>query len=469
MGDSAPCQNTTTVYHPRKPTDSPLYRLLLNHFDNFEQVCDQRFSHDYGFYRPVISEVVRAYLKCGDLKQGFARVRCPDCHYEYLLAFSCRGRWFCPSCHAKKVVQFGEVLRENILYPVPHRLYVFSIPIIIRKFFLYNRSLLARLTTCAADSLLTFFRTVLGLDDGVCGAVMTIQTFGDYAKWHPHIHSIVADGPFRRNGVFCVMPKLNITPLAELFRGSVLSMLKEEGVIDDAFIAMIMKWRHTSGFSVDNSVSIARDDDVGITNLAQYIIRSPFSIKKISYNDSTGMVVYRSKMTHGKNKKNFSISSAEEFIAAITQHIPEKNFQLVRYFGWYSNRMRGERAKQELADKEDKSTGNEIEIIDVSKYKPRKIPPPTWRECIKKVWEVDPLKCKHCQGEMKIISFINEPNVIRKILEHLDLWNTPEQPRPPPGKRFTLPQHNPCPPVTEQEEVFDDGWPGYEEPVFSVD
>ena len=42
-------------------------------------------------------------------------------------------------------------------------------------------------------------------------------------------------------------------------------------------------------------------------------------------------------MTHGKNKKNFSISSAEEFIAAITQHIPDQNFQLVRYYGWYSN------------------------------------------------------------------------------------------------------------------------------------
>ncbi len=36
--------------------------------------------------------------------------------------------------------------------------------------------MLARLATCAADSLLTFFRTSLGLDDGVCGAVLTIQT-----------------------------------------------------------------------------------------------------------------------------------------------------------------------------------------------------------------------------------------------------------------------------------------------------
>ncbi len=60
------------------------------------------------------------------------------------------------------------------------------------------------------------------------------------------------------------------------------------------------------------------------------------------------MVVYRSKMTNGKDKKNFSISSADEFIASITQHIPDTNFQLARYFGWYSNRMRGERHKMEL-------------------------------------------------------------------------------------------------------------------------
>ena len=63
------------------------------------------------------------YLKCGDLAEGFARVRCLECHHEYLLAFSCRGRWFCPSCHDKKVVQFGLHLKENILYPVPHRQY----------------------------------------------------------------------------------------------------------------------------------------------------------------------------------------------------------------------------------------------------------------------------------------------------------------------------------------------------------
>ncbi len=51
-------------------------------------------------------------------------------------------------------------------------------------------------------------------------------------------------------------------------------------------------------------------------------------------------------MTHGKNKKNFEVYTAEEFIAAITHHIPEKSFQMVRYYGWYSNKSRGMRLKQ---------------------------------------------------------------------------------------------------------------------------
>jgi len=51
----------------------------------------------------------------------------------------------------------------------------------------YNRNLLSTLCKAAADSLQIFLRTATGLKDGIVGAVMTIQTFGDYAKWHPHI------------------------------------------------------------------------------------------------------------------------------------------------------------------------------------------------------------------------------------------------------------------------------------------
>ena len=48
------------------------------------------------------------------------------------------------------------------------------------------------------------------------------------------------------------------------------------------------------------------------------MIRNAFLEQKISYIEDTGKVLCRSAMTHGNNKKNFEIFSAEEFIAAIT-------------------------------------------------------------------------------------------------------------------------------------------------------
>jgi len=66
----------------------------------------------------------------------------------------------------------------------------------------------------------------------------------------------------------------------------------------------------------------------------------------MTYNEGNGTVIYRSRM-HAKTKRNFEIFSAGDLIAAITQHVPEKGFQMVRYYGWYSNRARSERAKHQ--------------------------------------------------------------------------------------------------------------------------
>ena len=143
-------------------------------------------------------------------------------------------------------------------------------------------------------------------------------------------------------------------------------------------------------------------------------------------------------MSHGKNKKNFELFSAEEFIAAITQHIPEKNFQLVRYYGWYSNRSRGDRQRRShLKSQHDSAEIPEtIEVLNVSEHQPKRIPSKTWRECIKKVWEIDPLECPRCGAKMKIISFIKEAPVIEKILKHLQSWQTEHPGKPPPDNIY---------------------------------
>ena len=61
---------------------------------------------------------------------------------------------------------------------------------------------------------------------------------------------------------------------------------------------------------------------------------------------------------------------------------------------------------------------------------------------IKRVYEIDPLECPRCRGQMTVVAFI-EPrapersdgrgDVIEKILRHCGLWRD-SSPRPPPGE-----------------------------------
>ncbi len=165
-------------------------------------------------------------------------------------------------------------------------------------------------------------------------------------------------------------------------------------------------------------------------------MRNVFSKEDINYIEKTGKVIYHTGKMQGensKNRKNFSVYDAEEFIAAITQHIPKKGFQTTRHFGFYSNKSRGLRAKMEPLPEEINAEvlPEQVDVIDVSSYQPQKVPSLTWGECIKKIWKDDPLICPECQSEMKILSFIAETQIIRKILKYLDLWDE-EQARDPP-------------------------------------
>ena len=47
-----------------------------------------------------------------------------------------------------------------------------------------------------------------------------------------------------------------------------------------------------------------------------------------------------------------------------------------------------------------------------------------WARLIQKVYEADPLLCPKCRGKMRIIAFIEENLIIRKVLKHLGLWDT---------------------------------------------
>jgi hypothetical protein len=54
-----------------------------------------------------------------------------------------------------------------------------------------------------------------------------------------------------------------------------------------------------------------------------------------------------------------------------------------------------------------------------------------WARLIQKIYEVDPLVCPKCQGVMKVIAFIEQRQVIEKILRHLKMWDTHNHDPPP--------------------------------------
>ncbi len=107
-----------------------------------------------GFWRGFVDEQVRRYLDCGLLENGFARIRCPDCTEEYLLAFSCKTRELCPSCAAKRSAATAALLAEEVFEEVGHAQWVFVMSKMLRPYFLHHRELLGGLSRAAWETVL---------------------------------------------------------------------------------------------------------------------------------------------------------------------------------------------------------------------------------------------------------------------------------------------------------------------------
>ena len=88
-----------------------------------------------------------------------------------------------------EVMEFGEWLCQNVIKAVPHRHFVFSIPKILRRYFLYDRSLLLELSRCIWETLKIYYQQGVPGKNSVPEAVIALQTFGDFLMpwngWRP--------------------------------------------------------------------------------------------------------------------------------------------------------------------------------------------------------------------------------------------------------------------------------------------
>ena len=215
---------------------------------------------------------------------------------------------------------------------------------------MFDRKLLTKLSRCAWKVLNMCLTQAIAYDDAKAGAAVAVQSFGDFQNFHPHLHVLATDGCFYNDNAFMVCPSPDTGELEKLFRYEVFKMLKAEGKITDVIIENMMNWRH-SGFHVYCGKAIWPHNEEGLENLARYIIRASFSQERMTYiaagesANGVAKVIYESK--DGKTSKTFD---ALDWLAQLIAHIPNRGEQMVRYYGFYSNKSRGLRKKASTDD-----------------------------------------------------------------------------------------------------------------------
>ena len=134
--------------------------------------------------------------------------------------------------------------------------------------------------------------------------------------------------------------------------------------------------------------------------------------KTYGYDTKSKFVLYQPR------SKNTKAEHPLEFLARVLIHIPEPNQHSILYYGEYARRRRNNSRKKPPPGANDSSATD------------RKTLRRRWANLIRRVFKTDPLICKNCGGRMRVVSFITEPGVIRRILDHLQ--NRQRQSRDPP-------------------------------------
>jgi len=152
------------TYRRREPERTALYRVVLEHVETLLAQA----SLDGSGYPAFVEHELRRFLDSGQLSRGFARVRCPACGFERLVAFSCKGR-ICPSCWSRRAASIAAHLVDRVLPDAPWRQFVLTFPWPLRLRLAMNRALLSDMLGLFLGTLMAWQRRrgrALGMRSG---------------------------------------------------------------------------------------------------------------------------------------------------------------------------------------------------------------------------------------------------------------------------------------------------------------
>ncbi|MCP4606974.1 MAG: hypothetical protein GY847_41760 [Proteobacteria bacterium] len=116
----------TCEYKRREPEQDLPHQVLC---ENLETFLGSGHTEEFDLSKHVVKEL-REYLRCGVLAYGFVSIRCNDCKKSMAVAYSCKGRGFCPSCTGRRMADTSARLLDGVFPPnAPVRQWILSLPI----------------------------------------------------------------------------------------------------------------------------------------------------------------------------------------------------------------------------------------------------------------------------------------------------------------------------------------------------
>ena len=334
--------------------------------------------------RRTETENIDRMINCGDAAFGGAMYGCPLCGYLKFVPFRCHSR-FCPTCgnlysRKRATAMAGKLVKCK------HRHCVFTIPRELRRFFLADRSLLNCLFNSVRSVVLRLFHQMNRSKNFTPGFICVLHTFGRPLEWNPHIHCLISEGGFSDDSVWRRVAHFNYSFLRSAFRTALLNEL--EARIGPSFkkTKAEMYRLHDKGFYVYAKPSLA--DTKTITEyIGRYLGRPVIATKRIDRYDKDADTVTFHYNRHEDNAYVERTLPAMDFIKLLIQHIPEKNFKMIRYYGLY--------ARHRKADKV-------LHRARSAQYQRLMVSLNRWRESILLSFGYDPLSCPRCHKEMII-------------------------------------------------------------------
>jgi len=296
--------------------------------------------------RIAIVLCITKLLSCRTKIRGYHEYHCTNKHCSHIkyVYHTCKSK-ACSSC-GKKATELWIEKQNHILPKTSWQHITFTMPSELWDFFWFNRSLLNQIAAIAAKCL----NTIATKKKITIGIFIAIHTFGRDLKRNVHIHVSTTNGGLSLDNTQWKKIFFDQSTLMRIWRYQIISLFRKKQ--SELIIPPAIKKQLNNAFTfhqfldhlykktwIVHCSKPETDPRLNINYLARYIKRPAIAESKLRHYD--GNDVSFNYLDHTtKTYRQFKLS-VEQFIARFVQHIPDKGFRMIRYYGFLANRVRG--------------------------------------------------------------------------------------------------------------------------------